>query len=391
MAVCAFHSGTPVHLAVALAPGFLALGLVLLAVLCLLLKRYYAPGKITQSFLQREGDVLCLFLLLDYEVTNTSRQGMTVSHCYKLKKIDLEQMDVEYEVELIRFGWDMVGGSWNIIGSTEDFSFSRSGDRIDELIIVNNKEARIQATRKTIIDTNPHLDGFETSLVEYDRSLQTIVIFDKHGDPFVLDPGSLDAKPLESVTAPRTDPPPPLRSLRDVPHVEFSELALSILGPRSNPNSPTRVDVLPDNDGGGYFVHVKEESRLPEPKEPKRSFVSPRLLATVAGEPALSGHPRSVVTLHGHTTDLNVDGTFLSRVVHRSHAVWTHKIGDLIARPELVKAEYLSLIDFKNKLYVVFWDGNHHKTSMCTIDRDDGALLDKPRLFVHRNHRGKVL
>ncbi len=147
------------------------------------LKRIFAKGMIAECYVINDKINPYLLLLVNYEVGFMGRVGgMSYFSDYRLKKINLKNLSVEYDVRIDKYGADIN----NHIKVNEYFIFILADK--DDLLIFDNKTGEKLSNRKKIIEKNPVLLDFNRELVEYDSILGTVVVFDNQGCAYVIDP-----------------------------------------------------------------------------------------------------------------------------------------------------------------------------------------------------------
>jgi hypothetical protein len=145
------------------------------------LKRIFTKGMIAQCFVIDDKNNPYLLLLVNYEVAIMAK-GMSFLPDYRLIKINLKILSVEYDVRIDKYNVAID----NHIKINDYFIFMLTDK--EDLLIFDNRTGEKLSNRKIITKKNPVLENFNRELVEYNSILGTVIIFDNQGNAYALDP-----------------------------------------------------------------------------------------------------------------------------------------------------------------------------------------------------------
>ena len=249
------------------------------AILYHFIKRLLAKGEIIDGYFIDNKKNSYLLLLIDYETSMVSKGGISLFHTYKLKKINLQELTVEYEVKIAKFGSGMLDGYIYIFGMNENFLFIVTYN--DDLVIMNNKTGKKQCNKKQIIKKNPILKDFNINLCKYCHILQSIVIFDNQGYAHLLNPETIIAEQIDFKIKP-TDEDESYIMLEDLPQVKLNENYINSREPNPFIAGSNKYDVnfISDKGSKRYFVHIITNFSNEKPKGLEMSFLNPHIMNT---------------------------------------------------------------------------------------------------------------
>ncbi len=354
------------------------------AILYHFIKRLLAKGKIIDGYIIDNKKNSYLLLLIDYETSSVSKGGIFSFHTYKFKKINLQELTVEYEVKIAGFGSKMLDGYVYIFGMNEDFLFVITHN--DDLVIINNKTGKRQCNKKQIIKINPILKDFNINLCIYNHILQSIIIFDNQGYAHLLDPETIIAEQIDFKIDP-ADKDQSYIMLEDLPQVKLNENYINSREPNPVIAGSNKYDVnfISDKGSKRYFVHIITKFSNEKPKGLDLSFLNPKIMNTgISTIPYLTVNPPSVVITHMRNLNPKIEDIYISRVDAKSKELWKLNITDIAVNPKFSEHSYLYFTEFNDKIYFIYTKTSHHKVSISVINKYTGNIIEKPGLFVNR-------
>ncbi|KQC13264.1 MAG: hypothetical protein APR63_09040 [Desulfuromonas sp. SDB] len=347
------------------------------------LKSVFARGKIIDGYILSENRITYLLLILDYEITHTSKSGMSLQHDFRVKKINLKYQRVVYEVKLSRFGSGMMGGYIKLFGMNPHYLFLVTDNQ--DLIVVDNKKGKRLCTKKQIIKKNPQLKDFNERLCVYSHIEQTIVIYDNEGYAYLLDPETVKAKKIKFDISPE-DRVKHL-SLGDLPKVTLDKYALSNSEPDTYFSGSNKYDIdfIPEPGSKRYFLHIKINFSSDKPKKLYDSFLNPKLLNRGnCSMPYLTRTPSSVVIAHSANLNPKIKDIYISRVSNQSEELWKKSISKIVEKPKFSESNYLYFTTYQREIYFIYMGMSSHKFSLSSVDKRSGKIIKPPRLFYNR-------
>jgi hypothetical protein len=348
-----------------------------------LLKQILVKGDIEHACIVHDQNIPYLLMVNDYAVHHTSKSGMFYNHEFRIKRINLKDQLVDYDVRLSRFSTGMMGGVINVIGINPDFIFLTSDNR--DLVVVNNKLGKQQCDKKKIIKKNRQLKGFDERLCKYSHVNQTIVIYDNKGDAYLLNPETVKAEKVNFNLHPAD------RiyniSLNDLPKVILDK---NYLG-KEEPNeyfagsNKYDVDFIPEPGSMRYFVHIKTNFSNEKPKKLYDSFLNPKTLNLGHSSiPYLTRTPPSVIIAHARSLNPKTEDIYVSRVNHLSEKLWTRSLPEIVKKPKFSEDMYLYYTVYKQEIYFMAKEMSSPKISIGSVDKRSGRILKPPKLFINR-------
>ncbi|OQY03778.1 MAG: hypothetical protein B6I20_04345 [Bacteroidetes bacterium 4572_117] len=348
-----------------------------------LLKRIFAKGNIEEGFFVEHNKEPFLYLLLDYETSDMSKGGITAYHLYKLKKINLKEQSIEYEVKITSFASGMLDGYIKVFGMNENFLFIRTYNH--DLVIINNKTGKRQCNLKQIVKKNPGLVDFNLDLCQYSHVLQSIVIYDNQGYAQLLNPETCIAKRIDfNISAADQIRSP--TSFTDLPNVNLYQNYIVSGEPNSffAGSNKYDVDFIAEEGSKRYFVHIKTNFSNEKPKQLEQSFLSPKIMGRGTSiKPFLTKNPPSVAIIHAQNLNPKISDIYISRVNAKSKELWKLALTEIVYKPKFSKDSYLYFTVNNKKIYFIYKKTASHKISMSVIDKYSGKVIKRPKLFAN--------
>ena len=359
----------------------------LLIVLYHILKQLLTKGTIDRAFIISENEKRqCLLLLIDYETIMIGRGNMLSFHTLKLMKIDLQDISLKYETKITRYASKMADDRpLDIFGMNETHIFIKT--QYDNLLVIDYRNGKVQGNRKRIEKKNPRLKGFVIESCTYSDSLNSVVIYDRQGYPYLLDAQNIVAEPIDSKTAYSDSTTPKLLKLEDIPSILLMKYEPGITITPIAYSKRNYVRFVHEKGSDKYYVRLRHKHSNEKHEYPKNFFINPELISTEeGGSPYLDTEPPSIIIVHRREPDSMIDGVFVSRVNGKSEELWRQEIKKIAVRPTLSEASNLYLIELGNRLCFLYL--KEPKMSISVVDKYSGDIIKGPKLFVSRQIYG---
>jgi hypothetical protein len=359
---------------------------IILVVLYHVAKQLLAKGTITKSFfVSEDGERRYLLLLLDYETIMSGRGPMLSFHTLSILRIDLREASLNYEKTITRYSSKMADAPLDVFGMNDTHVFIRT--LYDDLLVFDHRNGKKQGDRKRIEKKNPRLKGFVVESCVYSDILNSVVIYDRQGYPYLLDAENVVAEPFDPETRPVDGKTPELSTLYDVPsvrltrhHAAESESNLYVAD-----SAKYRVRYVPDQSNSNrYYVQIYYKRLKRDTENLNRPFYNPRVMSVEERSdlPYLTTEPPSVIVVHSREADSAINGFYVSRVEGKSEEKWRQAISKLAARPALSEESKLYFLELDDKLCFLYLLAP--KISISMVDKYSGDVVKKPRRFVTR-------
>ena len=369
---------------------FYVLAAVLLIATYHFFKWLFAKGEIIDAYIINDKSGSSVLLLIDYATTMVSKGGISKSHSFKFKKINLQNLSVEYEEIIISFTSDMLDGFVNILGMNEQFSFIVSYNY--DLIVFDIISGRILCSRKEIIKGHPFLKGFDTEHCVYSNNDKSVVIFDSRGDAFLLDTETIEVRKIDfdknHVVKAET-----VSTFDNLPSVALNKSYL-ISDPISffNDVDNYNIDFIPDKGSKRYSIYIKDYGSDGKVEVSDQTFLSPTLMRNDKNEmPLLTMDIPNILIVHLKNLDPAMKDIYISRVDEKGCEHWRKNIFEITVNAKLSKNSFLYFSELNNEIYFIYAQKLSDRLSVSAIDKHSGKLLHKPKLFINRRIEHKKI
>jgi hypothetical protein len=352
------------------------------------IKQLLVGGTIDSGFIisdDVEGRYLILFV--EYETIMLGKFGASLLNSYTLKKINLQNQSLQYEVMISRFGSGITDSFIDVFGLNDRHAFVRTYG--NDLVIVDHIRGRRRCDRRRIEAKNPSLKGFKAEWCTYDNARNSILIRDTQGRSYLLDLETIIAEPADSIVGPKTDSRRKPLALNDLPSVQLS---VQNLGVREPPyiaeSSKGSVRFRRDKASQRYYVDICDKTSKEKRSDRDRTFLNPKVMRPDRrnGLTYLTTEPLSVIVVHSTDMKPAIDDVIVSRVSGRSEEEWRLAIKAVATRPILSEDSYLYFVEIGNTLIFIY--SKAPRISVSVVDRHSGSVLCAATTFVNRQIYG---
>ncbi len=336
------------------------------------LKRLFAKGKIIDAYIIENKSAPFVLLLIDYATTMVSKGGISKSHRFKFKKIDLQKFSVQYEEKITGFTSDMIDGFVHVLGMNEQFSFIVTYNY--DLIVFDIIHGKIICNKKKIIKRSPNLAGFDPNSCVYSDSVKSIIIFDDKQNAYFLDTETFIAKQV-NFDKNDIDKTEKVQCFDDLPSINIDKQYL-ISDPIFFFNNAKNysVDFISDKGSKRYFISIENCGSDEKANVSDKTFLSPTI---VKGAMDIS----NILIVHLQNLNPEIKDINVSRVDDKGKQYWQYNIAETTIDAKFSKHSFLYFSEFKNRLYFIYVEKSSGRLSVSTIDIHSGELIHMPKLF----------
>jgi hypothetical protein len=346
-------------------------------------KWLFAKGEIIDAYIINDKSGLSVLLLIDYATTMVSKGGISKSHTFKFKKINLQDLSVEYEEKIISFTSDMLDGFVNVLGMNEQFLFIVSYNY--DLIVFDIINGKIICNKKEIIKENPNLTGFDTEHCVYSNNDKSVVIFDGREDAFLLDTNTIKAEQINFDNN-HFEKAEIVSTFDDLPSVALNKSYL-ISDPISffNDVDNYNIDFIPNKGSKRYSIYIRDYGSDEKVDVSDQTFLGPTLMRSDKNEmPLLTIDIPNILIVHLKNLDPAIKDIYISRIDEKGYEHWRKDIFEITVDAKLSKHSFLYFSELNNEIYFIYAQKSSDRLSVSAIDKHSGKLLHKPKLFVNR-------
>jgi hypothetical protein len=350
-----------------------------------ILKRLFIRGEIEKAFIIYDKNQLFLYQFIDYYAWEWARSGSYETHRYKLRKINLTNLNSEYEKKIAFSSARLMHGGANVIGINNKYFYVNIDGR---LYIVDVTTGKRIAKKKTILKKNPKIKDFDINDIIYSKTLETILIYDKRGNSHYLDTDTLILKRLNREIE-ENEEVKSFFNINDLPLVELKSFTYD--------HKESGLYYFPDDIEVQYiskpgtaqsyiYIDKNKKEKKVHHTELKECFLHPTVLSEDNKEfPYVKGKEPILIVIHAKEFKPKAGELMLSAVIGDSEVLWTKKLSELFINASFGNDNKLCYLEHKNNLILFLSSGNNiYKMSLCTINKEDGKIIHKPIQYINR-------
>jgi hypothetical protein len=363
---------------------------------------FFKLGKIEYAYLYRNSGKLYLILIHNFSSVYMGKGSSSEKHRYRVKKIDLSNFELIYDMPFAKFGAKFMAGYLNVLGVSGSYLFlnySRSG-----LTILDLNNGRIKANKRQLLAENPEVIDLVDEDMKFEEESGRMTVYNIEGKLFEVLPESLELRPINPERSkagsniainlfnlPKFSNDRHSRGVNIFNELRIGEKRKYVASLKQEKDSK-RYKILVEADR--FVIHEVDISEF-LPTEKSVSFIKPQILGRYHDCFYLKEPYRFIIQHQAFLEkDDDRDSTYVSLVNGRSEEIWRLHYPNIVHK-KLLQAKEHELIPYvdeaANQIWFFFMDEREAKMSVSYADLENGLVLKEPLLILNKWSEKKKL